>query len=259
MIVSALCVVGAGVIVALTRYQVIADEKALAAKAIQVAGDEIAQWIDSYGMFVSTLAAAPAVRGGNREEAKAFIQSIGASMNPDIQSLIFIDKNGNGAYHTGREGDLSDRDYFKTVVVERKTKTLVTNPFLARSTGDVIVAFVSAVTDKNGEVSGAIFASVASKALNNAVEKLKISESSEGWLIDSSGLIFAHPNPETILKMTIANSKEFGYEGLDKNAKYILSNELRGGGGGGAIVFSHPHRGGRAVLLAPRQNTPKRF
>ncbi|MDR1911388.1 MAG: methyl-accepting chemotaxis protein, partial [Helicobacteraceae bacterium] len=232
--------------------RVVSSEKSLTVKTVEAAGEEIAQWIETYKLFVATLANTPVIRGANegRDEVKRFLTEFGKNMDPAVQSLIFIDLNGKGIYHTGREGDLSDRDYFKTVVLERKTKLLVTSPFLARSTGDVIVAFVSGVYDQNENLIGAIFASVGTKAISEVAKRLKISDNTEGWLIDNSGFIFSHPNPKTLLTMTIGKSAEFGYDGLEDNVKEILGDVS------GEASFVDPNGTDALLFYAPIKNSP---
>ncbi|MDR1911125.1 MAG: hypothetical protein LBQ52_02095, partial [Helicobacteraceae bacterium] len=56
LIILALCVVSASVMIAIVENRVVSSEKSLTVKTVEAAGEEIAQWIETYKLFVATLA-----------------------------------------------------------------------------------------------------------------------------------------------------------------------------------------------------------
>jgi methyl-accepting chemotaxis protein len=198
-----LCAVVAAAMLVITSTKVVEGEKSLTTMVAQMAADEVATWVEGYDQLVSSLTVTDVIRNGTSDEIHAFLQDYGKGMDKAIESLIFIDLNGKGFYQTGRFGNLADRDYFKAIVTEKRVEKLLTNPFLARSTGNVIVAFAQAVKDRDGKLKGVLFASVGTKILTVLVQKRKVTDDSLGLLVDSDGVVFAHPDPATWLKLNI--------------------------------------------------------
>ncbi|MDR0747593.1 MAG: methyl-accepting chemotaxis protein [Helicobacteraceae bacterium] len=247
--VLALCIPCAAAMTYIVHLKVSSAEKEMTIKTTQSAAAQISEWVSSYRLLVSTIANTPIIRDGSNDEIAAFLVELGKNLDPTVQSLIYIDEKGNGFYQTGNRANLSDRDYFKTVVIDKTSQFLLTDPFLARSTGDIIVALVQAVHDKEGRLRGAIFASVATKSLNTAVARVKITEQSQSWLIDSAGTIFSHPTPEMQLKLSLKNSGEFGYDGVSEGAEAVLSKTA------GELEYVEPNGQKRLLFYAPIADT----
>jgi methyl-accepting chemotaxis protein len=249
-IVLALCIPCAVVMTYVVHLKVVFAEKEMTIKTTQTAAAQISQWVLSYRLLVSTIANTPIIREGSNDDIAAFLVELGKNLDPAIQSLIYIDEKGNGFYQTGNRANLADRDYFKTVVIDRKSQFLLTDPFLARSTGDIIVALVQAVHDPSGKLRGAVFASVVTTNLSAAAARIKITEDSQGWLIDSAGTIFLHPTQELLLKMSLKNSGESGYDGIAENADAVLSKTA------GELEYVEPNGQKRLLFYAPIADTP---
>ncbi len=239
-----------GALVAVVTGRVIGIEQRLTAETVNATAEEISRWVQGHRQVVRSLASLPVMRDGGAEEIAAFLQEFGKQMSEEVEVLLFADRQGNGYYHTGARHDLSDRDYFKALVQEQSAEYLVTNPFLARSTGNVIIAITYAVKDRAGQIKGLVFASINTGTLSAVANRLQLAEKSDGWLIDGTGQVFAHPNANYPLKLKIADSAEHGFRGLDALAGTLLANK------NGVGEFTDADGIARTLFFAPIANTP---
>jgi len=250
LITACLFLIVGTILVTLVTSRVIGIEKRLSAETVKATAQEIGRWVESHREVVKTLSLLPVLREGSIEEIANFIEEFGKHKNDEIEVLLYADLNGQGYYHTGARHNLSDRSYFKTLIKDRSAEYLVTNPFLARSTGNVIIAVAYAVKDTAGQIKGLIFASVNTTTLSSVANRFKLTEASEGWLIDGTGQVFAHPNKEYPLKLAITKSDELGFKGLSSLSDDMLA--LKAGIGS----FVNPQGNDQALIYSPIPHSP---
>jgi methyl-accepting chemotaxis protein len=245
-----LLVLVGGALLTLLTVKVINMEQKLTAQTVEATAEEIGQWVEGHRQVIEALSKLPLMREGDPDQIAPFLEYFGQHKSEEIEVLLYADAQGQGYYHTGARHDLSDRSYFKTLVRDQSADYLVTNPFLARSTGNVIIAVAYPVKDINGEVQGLLFASVNTTVLSGVASRLRISDDPKGWLIDGNGQVFAHPQSEYALKLSLKESAQMGFEGLDALFRGILSGEPQIG------AFSDPQREKRTLISAPIPHTP---
>lgn len=260
-------------IVAYVPFYVEEKEKNLASIAVDAATSEFSQWLEDFSRIAEGLSKIPVIRNGKISDITAFLSDYGRTAPKEIEKIVYIDKNGKGYYHTGEVFDLSDRVYFRSIMVDKSADRIVANPFAARSTGNLIMAIVYAVKDASDNVKGAVFVSINAEKLGEKTQKLRFSNDSYGWVIDGAGRIFAHNDESITSKMTIRSSPDFDFRGLAEHEREIVGANKSGrffyndSRGRDRVVFYSPigaspnwvycvsidknfFRGNRAILLA---------
>ena len=219
--------VTAFVVIAWTQNRVINMEQDLTEKIVESSANELGNWVENYLTTLHSLTITPVIRDAHLDTIGEFLTDYAKSLKAgEVESLLFADINGNAVYHNGIRGNVADRFYFKELVVEKSKECLVSDPFLARSTGNVIVAIACVVKDRSNVIKGLIFASFNTAALSKIANEMEITTSTASWIIDSNGVLFAHPNKDFILKMSLQNaSSEYNYIDLSPQAEDILSGK----------------------------------
>lgn len=128
------------------------------------------------------------------------------------------------------EKSLKDKDYFKAVY-EKDADYFISNPYFSVTTGEPIFVINVPVKNKNGELIGSLAGVVFLSTLSKIVENINIGNAGYGWLMDNTGLVFAHPNEDIRMQLNILESSEVGYKNLD-----VLGEKMLKTGKGTGII-----------------------
>ncbi|GHV08348.1 hypothetical protein AGMMS50229_16630 [Campylobacterota bacterium] len=225
-------------------------QKEIVASAVNAISGEVEQWFVSYDSLFYMLANMPVIKNGNTKEIETFLESIASALDPAVQKLIYVDQDGNGHYQTGEKFQLRDRTYYKRIVQEKSIEKMFVSPHVARSTSDIVVAFVHAVKDDKGNVHGALYGSITLQKLNNMMQRFQFDENSGNVVMDSNGRLFVHKDEKIAMNMTAANSASFGYKGLSEQAKIILNEPS------GIVYYADANNISRMMFFSRVENTP---
>ncbi len=131
-------------------------------------------------------------------------QEIGSSYN-----VIFIaDTKGKpiadstGGTMRARNISVADRDYF---ISAKSGKISVSKPTISKTTGDPIFVVAVPVKNNSGQIIGIFAASIKLNALSDKITDVKIGKTGYPFLIDSRGIVIAHPNKKHILKLNLTS------------------------------------------------------
>jgi len=91
--------------------------------------------------------------------------------------------------------------------------------------GIPIVVMVQAIRDNNSRITCMLGFQIKLSTLSVISEKLKVHKSGFGWLVDSEGLILAHPNESLVMDMHINDADVRGFKGLSPLSVSILANQ----------------------------------
>jgi len=131
----------------------------------------------------------------------------------DYEGLVVLDREGiirSDGVDKKRIGmNLSERDYFKKA---KEGKTSVGMPVKSKATGLPTVSVCAPITSAKGEFIGAFLAVLKIDFLVKQLAGVKIGNTGYAFMVDSSGIVIAHPNKEFILQKDF--SKEAGMEKL---------------------------------------------
>ncbi len=129
-----------------------------------------------------------------------------------------------------KEYNWGDRGYFKQTMNGKKAS--VTDPFIFRATNKLVTVVTAPIIDA-GKVVGVLAATVTTNALNDMAASVKWGEKGYAALIDSKGIIVAHPKRDMVGKLNVAQ------ESHDVPAAFAqaVREGLRGNKGHGEYAF----------------------
>ncbi|MBU2701075.1 methyl-accepting chemotaxis protein [Sporomusaceae bacterium BoRhaA] len=123
----------------------------------------------------------------------------------DFDTIFFITPDGSGFRSDGSKGQYQDREYFQQVL--KTKKSTVSDPLISRTTGKISVILAVPVT-YNNQVTGVLAATYSLEKLSDTLKQLTFKDTGYGFIVDSSGLLLAHPQlPETVGKLNFMEKK----------------------------------------------------
>ena len=187
----------------------------LSQEILKARSAEIGRLIQGYLNEVKTIASRDPIRSGDFEAISRDLIKREHTINPDFEILFFTDAKGRFITTKGAIGSVADRGYWKAIM-EQGQEYAISDPLISKSTGERIFVVASVVTNEKGERIGIAAATVLLKTLSHIAESIHIGESGAGWVVDSTGLIVAHPNPALPMKLNVLKSSAAGYQGLEE-------------------------------------------
>jgi len=176
----------------------------------------LAQVISGQKMIVNLLLTIDKLGYGNIHdytyEIYADLRSQFANMSDYYQAVFVADKSGlvlTGILENGEsyEGvSVSDQDYFQEAL--KTGRAIMSDVAPSKSNDQPIIVACAPVLNKEGDVIGAVGTEIKIRFFSDLVAARKIGQSGYGYMIDSKGLILAHPNPEHVLRLDVTTVKE---------------------------------------------------
>ncbi|MBQ3161354.1 MAG: HAMP domain-containing protein [Oscillospiraceae bacterium] len=106
---------------------------------------------------------------------------------------VILDANGTNI-STG--ADMSDRQYYKNAM---NGQTTISEPVVSRVTGEISIIIAAPIWENGihgSKVIGCVYMVPSETFLNDIMAEIVISDSSEAYMIDASGITIAHVNRE---------------------------------------------------------------
>jgi len=120
----------------------------------------------------------------------------------DYEGIAFFDAKGvissDGADKSRVGISIADRQYFQSAR-EGRTNVIGT-PTQSKATGRPIFVLCAPVLSKEGRFLGGILGIVKADYLNKHIASLRLGETGYAFMVDSQGLLIAHPNASLILR-----------------------------------------------------------
>ena len=185
---------------------------------------EVGRLIQGYLSEVRMLAGRNVIRSGNFEAIRRDLITRAPTINPDFEILFYADATGRFTTTRGVIGNISDRAYWRKIMYGGADHA-ISNPLLSKSTGNLMFVVASVVTNVRGERIGVAAATVQLTTLSKIVKSIRIGESGNGWVVDSTGLMVAHPNPALPMKLNLLTASAMGYQGLEAIGEKIVRGE----------------------------------
>ncbi len=180
----------------------------------------VGQWLESSVNLMDFYTRSDVVwNGASAGEIGAWLATTVAKRSPELNYVLFIDKDGNSYYDSGERGNHSDRAYFKEIMSGGKD-LVITDPTVAKATGLTSVMFAKAAYNSAGQKVG-LFVGI--KTIDYVVSRLsefKLGQKGYVVLFDSQGNAIYHPIKEYIFKNFLDGSVE-GHEDIAQTVKNI--------------------------------------
>ncbi|SNR62938.1 methyl-accepting chemotaxis sensory transducer with Cache sensor [Humidesulfovibrio mexicanus] len=139
-----------------------------------------------------------------------------------VQGVNVLDAKGEVVFGDDpkAKGNFADRGYFKKAI---KGEANISEPVISRVTNKPV--FMAAAPIKQGEkILGIIYARVdLAKFSENMVDPVKVGQSGYAYMVSDTGLVFSHPDKETILKVNISET-DWGKQVMGKDSGTVSYN-----------------------------------
>ncbi|MGJ8453679.1 methyl-accepting chemotaxis protein, partial [Pseudothermotoga sp. U03pept] len=199
--------------------------------ALEVSGkasDIIDEWLNGIVKEVEWLAGTNAVmnalKTGNWDDLMKNYLPPRLKNKPYIEMAFIAYPDGSAPTTLGNVAQVSDRDYF-IKIMKQGQDVAISDALVSRATGKNVFVVAAAVKDENNKTIGLFAATVLLDTISKVASEIKIGKAGYGWVVDSTGLILAHPNKEVVMKLKITEASKEGYKGLEEMARKMLAGE----------------------------------
>ena len=223
--------------------------KDLGQEILKARSEEVGRLIQGYLNEVKVLVSSDVIRSGNLETIGQDLLKNAAAINPDFEMIFFADADGDFVTSIGIRGNIADREYWKSIM-ENGAAFAVSDTLISRSTGQSIFVLAHAVSNEQGERIGIVAATVTLTTLSQIVQSINIGHSGVSWVVDSTGLLVAHPNPTLTMELNFLTSSAAGYQGLEAIGEKIIKGEA------GQGIYVRPNGERFITIFNPIPNTP---
>jgi len=148
-------------------------------------------------------------------DLKAFIENVGRHYE-----VVFLADPLGDIIADGTEGsykgiNIKDRDYFNEALAGKKS---LGNIIVSKKTKNPVIMVAVPVKDYKGEIVGVVAGAVSMSFWQEKVAKIKIGTTGFVFMVDSGGVVIAHPDPKLVLKMNVTE-----IPGQEKATRQLLS------------------------------------
>lgn len=171
---------------------------------INARAGEIDQWLHARASEIELLASLPELQSMQTERQIGFLLSATAQLE-DFSSLWVADPEGNFTSIAGTTGSVADRPYFPKV---RAGATVISNPLLGRADNKLAAVVAAPIWDSHGQLVGILGGNIKMQAIQEMVGQMHIGTTGYAYMVDSTGLMAAHPDESLILQQNIKTMQE---------------------------------------------------
>ena len=184
-------------------------------RLVDARAEEVGRVLHGHWNELSMLSVTSTMAKGSFDQAQDLVAPITATkIVSDIISIGMINKEGKIHLPSGKDIDISGRDYYKSIFVDGKDR-YVSNVLIPQSYDKPAVMLTKAVTRADGS-KFAIVMQISLEKLSEIVSSMEESKGGYGWIMDQRSTIIAHPKADYIMKRTLSS-----VEGDGPSAKSI--------------------------------------
>ena len=173
---------------------------------------EIGRWAEVRLKTVQMNALSPEFRSGDIARIWPFLKNQQTFLDSDQVDESFVTAEGRYFNSVGHSGISADREYVKSILGGR-AENFITEGLISKDTGEYLVVFATAVKGQTGRVIGVSSTTVNLATLSQIAQSVKIGDG-RGSILDGSLTFIAHPNPDYVMKLSLAESSASGFKGL---------------------------------------------
>jgi len=211
--------------------------------------EEVSRWLEGRVDEIRAIATQDAIKSGDMEQIKPYLSSRHNYLNEDMFTMWFADLDGNFYATDGAQANVSEREDFKAIT-EGGKDIYISNPVIAKITGDPIFTITYPVKDENNNLVGVFAGVVVMDKLSEIASGINIGNNGFGLMVDGNGLVIAHPDDAVRLSLNLSTASEQGYEGLDKTAERMNSGES------GTEIYTDPNGHKSILVFSSIEGTP---
>jgi methyl-accepting chemotaxis protein len=190
---------------------------------------ELGRLLELHFWELRQLAAMDGIASDDRKAAAARLALAAKQLKPDIAGVLLAWPDGRAVDSAGRVIAIGEEDARRFFPVFRDGKDFFISEAGRSVIGDgQVVALAKAVKDRHGDTVALVAFELKLSTLSEVTNGIKIG-SGYGWVMDSSGLVIAHPKPEMIMSLKATESGAAGFRGLDDLARKMIGSGFGSG------------------------------
>jgi methyl-accepting chemotaxis protein len=195
------------------------------------------------------IAQSDVMRLGDRKAVASALTGLEGKTSPEIVSPVFVWRGGDAFTAQGPSASAGDRDYYDAII-NKGADSFVGRAVVSRNLNIPVVVDAVAVKGIDGATRGLLAFQFKLDTLSSIASNIKVGKTGFGWIVDSTGLMIAHPNAKYIMAMNATDLDKNGFRGADAIAKKALGEEALHG------TFIDPTGLEIALFSAHVPNTP---
>lgn len=133
-------------------------------------------------------------------QQKQFIDRITAEL-PEYSLVYVADKNGKAMTSAGADADVSDRDYFQSIM--SGSESVISDPLISKVDNTAVIVFAVALKEPNGQTFGMLGGTFPIDSLQDIVADVKVGETGYAFITQGDGLTIGHPQKDMVLQTNI--------------------------------------------------------
>lgn len=239
-------------------YESLREDKANVYTALaQVLSDNLNETIGKYAAVVETAASHGTVIDMEAAAAEEYLNGIIENSGDVWSHFLITDSQGIEIAHTDGEQhhgtSIADRDYYKKAWDTEKT--VICEPTFSKSTGRRILAIGTPVYE-NGQKKGVLVGFVRLEYVSQVIENIKITDNSYQFMLNSDGMLSAHPDQDIVLLQNWANAEDdeskAAIDAMDATQREAVAAMLTGQNGvmtGEDFVYAYTPVAGTGMSL----------
>jgi len=185
---------------------------------------QISEYLSSIKMELSLFGEAETIRSGDLKEIGKYLAGKANINSNRFDEVFYSDKNGNAISSTGYNVDITQREYFKSII-SGKSEYEVTNAIYSKSSGKPAMIMVVAVKDINNNLKGLIGVTIPLESFSEITENIQLSDNGYSYIVDGTGIIVAHPDESIVMKLNLVDAEAAGYIGTNSIIEKMRKGE----------------------------------
>lgn len=202
------------------------SEETLASLAVS-SSKEIGLWLDGRKSEIATLANTAVIIAGSSESKIAYLAGE-VQRNQLYETYFVADEKGDYVITSGSPGNVSDRDYFKRVMLG---ETVVSDPVVSRATGQTVIVVASPIKNGNS-IIGLLGGTVSIDDISQRLASIKTGQTGYAYMVQGNGLVIAHPNKDVLMKLNLLSDSS-----IDSKLKEAMKKVTLGDSGISRYIF----------------------
>ncbi len=196
----------------------------LTAQIVEARADEIGRYMHGLISETTLWAESDAITSSNFIRIQQDLVKRQTSLRSDFEMTFYSDSTGTAVTSLDTQINVDDRDYFDKIMNGGAIST-ISNPVVSKATGKSVFVVAHAVKNQKGETIGMFGATVLLDTFNEIINSIHLGGTGRPWIIDSAGLMIAHPDEKIRMTMNVQSTAESGYKGLDEIGKKMMAGE----------------------------------
>lgn len=149
------------------------------------------------------------------------LQRIRSVLSSEVLGVFYTALDGSTITDLRATYMANQSGYYKKII--QGSDFIVDKPELSPGWGIPVVVFAQAIKDNGGKLTGILGFQIKLSTLSMITEQIKVKNSGFGWLVDSEGLVLAHPEEALVMDLQIQDADSRGFKGLSRLSSTLLS------------------------------------